>query len=216
MNNEKLARFCGIFCIIAAITALIWGVLNTFYPNSAGMTANNDFVVLNPAMHRLEHASFALIVYPGLFAGLLGYYLIGAVGRGILGKSLTFLPAFGAFLAVASSAIEAVVLQWDTADRMRELGFAFILLLISPVLFTAAALIARTVTPWKRFAPLITIALLMAVALISIPLGLGTKFLPFVTGLGLLSWAIVGYAVYSKRNSAGEEIELDRLPDAYD
>ena len=214
MNDGNFARKCGVFCIVGAIIAFIWGILNTLNPNSAGMTATNDFVVLNPLLHRLEHASFALIVYPALFAGLLGFYLIGAIGRGIFGKILIGLAAIGALLAVLGSAIEVVLLQWEPADQMRELGFAFILLLISPILFTAAALIARNITAWKRFAPLITLGFLFAVAIIMVPLNLGAKFIPFVTGLGILSWAILGYAVYSEKDSAGEEIELDRLRDA--
>lgn len=211
----NLTKFCGIFCVLGAFVAFAWGILNTVYPNSEGSTAANNFVVLIPWLHRLEHASVAVLVYPALFAGLLGFYLIGAVGRGITGKILIGLASIGAILAVLSSAIEAFVLQWKTADMMRDIGFGLILILICPIFFTAAALFLRKVRFWKRFAPILTLVLLIVFLLIAVFSNSEAKYLPFFTGLGILSWSVLGYAVYTEKNLfGGEEVELNRLPDA--
>lgn len=199
MNNRKLAKVCGLFCIIGAFIAFVWGILNTFYPNSAGSSATGNFVVLNPLIHRLEHFSFAFFVYPALFAGLLGFYLIGAVGRGVIGKVLVALAAIGFVLATVSSLIEIFVLQWETADWMRDLGFAFVLILVCPIMFTAVALFQRKVAPWKRFAPVITLGLLIVFTLPNFLIG--TRYLPLTTGLALLSWSILGLADYTERDA---------------
>lgn len=199
MDNRKLARFCGLFCITGAIIAFIWGILNTFFPNSAGSSATGNFVVLNPLAHRIEHFSFAFLVYPALFAGLLGFYLIGAVGRGIIGKILVGLAAIGALMATASSLIEVFVLQSEMADRMRDIGFAFILILVCPILFTAVALFQRKVMPWKRFAPVITLGLLIIFTFPNFLIG--TRYLPLTTGLALLSWSILGLADYTEKDA---------------
>jgi hypothetical protein len=214
MNKTKLRKFCGLFCIFGAITGFLLAILNTVFPSSQGMTITNDFVVLIPWLHRLEHAVFALIVYPALSAGFLGFYLIGAIGRGIVGKILALIATTGGVLAVLSSLTELFVLQSETADKMREIGFALILILICPVLFTIAALSFRKVRLWKRFAPILTFILLVASLLLSYILNLGGRYVELFTGIGLLSWCILGYAVYSESELTGEEVKLDSLPDA--
>lgn len=80
---QRSGRY-GICCIIGALVGLIWAVVNSVYPNSVGSPALGNFEVLHPWLHRLEHASFALLVYTGLYAGLLGFYQAGAGGVGAL------------------------------------------------------------------------------------------------------------------------------------
>ncbi|HLM61254.1 MAG TPA: hypothetical protein VK308_10650 [Pyrinomonadaceae bacterium] len=155
MNKAKLIRSCGIFCIVAVLTGIVWTVINFVYPNSTGSTATNDFVVLHPLLHRFEHAVCALLLFPGLFAALLGYYFSGAIGNGWFGKILLALAATGALMATAGSLIEAIVLQWETADAIRGFGFSVILLLLCPLLFGTAALIYRKIVLWKRILPLL-------------------------------------------------------------
>jgi hypothetical protein len=215
MTDFKFARRCGLFCIAGAFLAFLWGILNSFYPNSTGSTVNNNFVVLIPWLHRAEHAFFAFFIYPALYAGLLGFYLIGGIGRGIIGKLLIGLATIGVILAITSSAIEVFLLQWETADSMRDIGLGLILVFICPVLFTAAALFMRKVVLWKRFAPVLTFVITLAFLFISAPFD--KKFVPFFTGLGILSWSLLGYAVVSENETRGlssEEIELNRLSNA--
>lgn len=199
MNNRKLARFCGRFCIIGAIIAFIWGILNSFYPNSAFSASSQDLQILNPILYRIEHFSFAILVYPALFAGLLGFYLIGAIGRGIIGKILILLAGIGFILATLSSLVKAFLLQSETANKMLGIGFTYILLLFCPILFTAAALFTRKVKPWKRFAPVITLVLMIVFTL---PVFLiGAKYLPLIMGLALLSWSVLGLADYTEKDA---------------
>ncbi|HSK71941.1 MAG TPA: hypothetical protein VK892_09620 [Pyrinomonadaceae bacterium] len=199
MDNRKLARFCGLFCITGAIIAFIWGVLNTFYPNSAFLTTTQDFDVLNTLLYRIEHLSFAILVYPALFAGLLGFYFIGAIGRGIIGKILVGLAVIGFILSTLSSLVKVFLLQSEIANRMLEIGFNYILLLVCPILFTAMALFAGKVKPWKRFAPIITLGLLIVFTLPAFLIGI--RYLPLTMGLALLSWSILGLADYTEKDA---------------
>lgn len=199
MNNRKLARFSGLFCIFGAFVAFIWGILNTFYPNSANTVRLDNFEVLIPWLHRVENACYGILVYPALFAGFLGFYLIGAVGRGITGKILITLAALGGISASLASLTEAFVLQSETADKMRDIGFEMILLLICPILFTAAALMTAEVKAWKRFAPLVTLGMFI---LFTLPAAmLNMRYLPLSVGLALLSWIILGLASYTEKDT---------------
>ena len=215
MTDFKFARQCGLFCIVGVSLAFLWGILNTFYPNSTGNTINNNFVVLIPWLHRTEHAFFAFFVFPALYAGLFGFYLIGGIGRGIIGKLLIGLATIGVILAIISSAIEVFLLQWETADSMRDIGFGLILIFICPVLFTVAALFVRKVVLWKRFASILTFVIILACLFMSAPFD--KKFMQFFTGLGILSWILLGYAVLSESETeslSSKEIELNRLGNA--
>lgn len=183
------------------MVGLIWAVVNSIYPNSVGSTALDNFQILHPWLHRLEHASFALLVYPGLYAGLLGFYRAGAVGRGWFGKVALGLATLGMVLAVLSSLVETVVLQWQPADAMRDVGFGLLLLLLCPLLFGIAALVRRRAPLWKRLWPLLLFALPFFAALLSARTGMN-QYLAFV--VILLGWCVFGFAVYTEERRADE------------
>jgi hypothetical protein len=163
----------------------------------------NDFVVLHPALHRFEHAIAAFLLFPGLFAALLGYYFSGAMGNGWISKILLAFAATGTLMATAGSLIETVVLQWDIADTLRGFGFSIILLLLCPLLFGVAALIYRKITSWKRILPL----LLPVLFFFSFFLILGILKMNenLVVAATFAGWLVFGYAVYSEGLKAGEE-----------
>lgn len=203
MNIARLIRLCGIFCIAGALIGIVWAFINIIHPNSAGSTATGDFVVLHPFLHRLEHASAAFLVYPALFAGLLGFYFTEAAGKGLFGKIISALAGIGAGLAVSASLIELAVLQWATADVLRAFGFALILLLLCPLLFGVAALIYRKIPVWKRVLPvLLPVWFFVSFWVIVGVLRMNENWATAVTFAG---WVIFGYAVYTEALSAGEE-----------
>ena len=182
-----------------ALVGLVWAALNSVYPNSVGATALGNFEVLHPWLHRLEHASFALLVYTGLYAGLLGFYRGGAIGRGWPGKVALGLATVGVVLASLSSLSETVVLQWNPADAMRDVGFALLLLLLCPLLFGIAALVRRAVPLRKRLWPLALFALPFVAALLIGGTGMN-QYLAFIPIL--LGWGLFGYAVYTEERRA--------------
>lgn len=203
MNKARLIRLCGVFCIAGALTGIIWAIINIIRPNSAGSMATGDFVVLHPFVHRLEHASAAFLVYPALFAGLLGFYFAGAAGKGLFGKVITALAGIGAGLAVSASLIELAVLQWVTADVLRAFGFALILLLLCPLLFGIAALIYRKIPVWKRILPILLPVLFFASFWVVV--GVLKVNENWATAVTFAGWAIFGYAVYTEGMRTGEE-----------
>lgn len=198
-----MIRLCGIFCICGVLTGIIWAMINSISPNSSGSTMNNDFVILRPFLHRLEHASAALLVFPGIFAGLFGYYLSGAAGKGWIGKILLTLAAIGAVSASGGSLFELLILQSETADLIRGFSLTFILLMLCPLLFGIAALIYRKIPLWKRILPLLlpvwfflTFSLIIGVFRMSENWAVAGTF---------VGWLIFGHAVYTEGTKAREE-----------
>jgi hypothetical protein len=203
MGKAKIIRLCGIFCIFGVLIGIVWAVINSIYPNSAGSTVTNDFVVLHPFLHRLEHASAAFLMFPGLFAGLLGYYFTGAVGKGWFGKILLALAAMGAGSAIAASLIETVVLQWETTDIIRAFGFALILMLLCPLLFGIAALIYRKIPLLKRILPLLLAVLFFVSFWVIVGIFKMNEY--WAVAVTFAGWLILGYAVYTEGLKANEE-----------
>lgn len=193
----KIARFCGLFCLVGMVVGIILAMIGSVYPSSTGSTLTNDFVVTNPVMHRLEHLFAAIGYYPALCAGLFGFYAIGAAGRGLFGKILLALTAIGGAFAISGSFIEAIVLQWEAADMMRAFGFGLLLLVLCPLLWGIAALFKRVVPLWLRVVPIILVALFFV--LMSF---LGRNHETFAVAIVFTAWAFFGYAIYT--HAAGQ------------
>lgn len=46
----KIARFCGIFCLVGILIGIVWEIISTVYPTGTGSTFTNDFVILTWAI----------------------------------------------------------------------------------------------------------------------------------------------------------------------
>lgn len=188
--RPTFARTAGILCLWGALAGAAWAVVNTLWPNSIGSVVEGNFVVLHPLLHRLEHAAAALLVFPGVCLGIAAFVAAGFTGRSF-GRLLVATAVLATLAASASSLVEMVVLQWDTADTVR--GFAlFVLLLLTPVSLGVAALLARTAPLAVRLWPLGLAAALVVTGILGPSLGRGE---PLAVGILMLAWSAFGYGV---------------------
>lgn len=194
MNPAAAARFA----LFGTLLGAAWSVLNTFLPNSSGSTAGGDFVVLHPLLHRLEHLSAALLVYPALFLALYAYQAGRTTGRGVAGRVPLAVAGLAAAAAMAASLTEAFVLQSPLADTVRAYGLVLCLLLLAPLLMGLAALLARTAPFSVRLWPLGLVAVFIVATILAASAGAADS--PLVTAGILLAWA--GFAAASGRRAA--------------
>lgn len=189
--RPRFARAAGTLCLWGALAGAAWAVLNTFQPNSIGSVVEGNFVILHPLLHRLEHATAALLVFPGVCFGIAAFVSAGLAGGRRVGRPIVAVAALATLAASASSLTEAVVLQWDAADSVRAYAL-LVLLLLAPLALGAAAVLARSAPLGVRLWPLGLVATLVATGILGPSLGRGE---PLAVGVLMLAWAAFGYAV---------------------
>ena len=133
---------------------------------------------------------FAAIWALGCLCGLVGIGLLGAAGRGVVGRLALAVAA----LAYAVAALDALLIAVGTYRGPDSPLFAVSRLgtLVGMVLVGIATVAARRWPGWRRFAPFaLPLALPVAIAF-SASTGIAA-IVPFIG----LAWALIGYAIWS-------------------
>lgn len=154
--------------------------------------------VIDPVHFRIQLLIFIFICMPGFFAGHLGYYLTGAVGKSWIGKSILVLSGIGAVLYVIGALYGVVTLFRPLPFR---LGIA-ITVVLCPFLLGVTALIVRTVPLWKRIWPIMMTAAPSILFPVFAANGWPTYGPLTINGM---FWLVFGYAVYSEGSKRESE-----------
>lgn len=195
------AHTLGRVCIWGALVGAGLALLNTIAPNSAGSTAQGNFVVLVPWLHRLEHLVAALVVFPALGCGLVAYQRAGLGGKQGWGWFITAVGALSVLAISASSLVEAVVLQSDAADEVRGYAIA-VLLVLTPALLGLVALLARAAPLGARLWPLGLVLLVLATGWVGSQMG---RWEPLAVGAMMLGWAAFGLGIARQSGGTGAD-----------
>ncbi len=145
-NNSSLARWCGIAGIAGIALGIVTGVLGLMDPASVYAPQPDVFnfaTTVGKIVAILEGVGIL-----GFTASFIGFYLIGAVGNGMLGKIATVLTAIG-MLGWALGFIHAAFIS--AASPITNVSY---LLLPGWILLTVAALRVKRVSTLIALMPL--------------------------------------------------------------
>jgi hypothetical protein len=126
----------------------------------------------------------------GAIAGLVGIGMIGAAGRGLLGRIALAI----AVLAYAIAALDGILFSAGVYEPEDSVLFAISRLgsLIGMLLLGFATVAARVWPGWRRFAPF-AVPLALPVAIVASVI-FDSGVMPLFIGL---AWLVIGYAVVS-------------------
>ena len=156
-NNYTLARLFGIAGLIGialGVVTGVWGLMDpaSIYAPQPGIwnytTTEGKTVLI------LEGVAVL-----GFTASFIGFYLIGAVGNGALGRAATVITAIGNLFAAIGLIHSAFI------NQLSPLVYVGLLALLGYILLTVAALRTKRVSTLKALMPLVILIGIMVIEL---------------------------------------------------
>lgn len=145
-NNSSLARWCGIAGIVGIALGVVTGVLGLMNPASVYAPP--------PGLWNYTTTMGKIVVFLegvaalGFTASFFGFYLIGAVGNGALGKTATGLSVIGNLGGALGFMHSAFI------NDLSPITYVSYLALPGLILMTVAALRTKRVSTVKALMPL--------------------------------------------------------------
>lgn len=182
-NNLSLARWCGYAGIAGIVLGVVTGIMGLMDP--ANVYTSGLSVFNFTTMPGKIVAILGGVGTLGFTASFIGFYLIGAVGNGVLGKVATWITAIGNIGAALGFIHSALI---GSLSPIINLSY---LVLLGLILLTVAALQVKRVSTFKAWMPVITLAGILIIEL----------FIPingFVDMLHQAVYGAMGFVVLSE------------------
>jgi hypothetical protein len=189
MTTIDLIRRYGVACAVSGVALAVACLVEVMDP-SLGPRGE----IVDPRGYRIFMLVLGGVVMPGFLAGQIGYHRSGAAGGGVLSKTALIIGAIGCGFIALPSLLAVVTLGNYGVQLVGQLAT----MMIAPLLFGIAALRAKRVRPWKRVWPLAMGLWPPLMFGFAVPAGFPAFGVP--GGAGML-WAVLGYALWSDRNS---------------
>ncbi len=185
MRDKRSIRELGLACVAGGAAFSLVSLAEIVRPSIDFRSGG----VLEPGQFRTFMLTMALVVMPGFFLGQLGFFRLGAAGRGGFAKAALALAAVGCACLSGGFLYSAVTLEPDR--YLSAIGIPLNQVLV-PVLWSVLAWRAREVAPWRRAWPLLITLGTCFMFWVVVPAGLPRFGAPAVVGL---LWLVFGLAV---------------------
>lgn len=185
-NNSSLARLCGYAGVAGIVLGVVTGIMGLMDP--ANVYASTPFIFNVTTTSGKIVAILEGLGILGFTASFIGFYLVGAVGNGMLGKVATWITAIGnlgAALGFIHSAMIGSMSPLFTLSYLSLLGY---------VLLTVAALQAKRVSVLKAWMPVIILAGILLIEL----------FIPINGFVDMIHQAVYGAISFVVLSEAGK------------
>ena len=224
MNKVRFAKICGVLCVLTAVFAMLLDGFTFIVPL-------NDLVLSFGSIAETAQNTVAAIVITLAFIGLLplvlglfSYYFAGGIGDSWFSKILIALLLGIAVLLPIIGIFDFLILSGDSQKIVGGiLVILYLLIVLTPVVFTVIAFIVSEIALWKRFVPLIAFILYLLIPVIlggisilsalyldsdetgTLFQGIGQAVVPQWLLLGSIAWSLLSLPAFMKSKEIGEE-----------